>query len=446
MRNKSARFLLGFALLLIAQAASAILPIQHWVTQRGARVYFVENHDLPILDVSVDFPAGAAFDTREKSGVANMTANMLRLGAGGLDEDAIALKLADVGAQLGGRFDADRAGAGLRTLAAVKERAQALDILGRMLTQPEFPAKVLEREKARISDILKEADTKPDTIAARSFSRMLYPTHPYGLRNAGEVETIAKITREDLLAFHRGHYVASRAVVAIVGDVTRDEASAIAEALTVRLPAESGDASELPPVTEPPKRDARWIQHPATQSHILMGAPGIRRDDPDYFPLYVGNYVLGGGGFQSRITMEVRQKRGLAYSAYSYFTPMLREGPFVLGMQTKNEQAREALDVMNKTLADFVAQGPTEKELAAAKKNIIGGFPLRIDSNRKIHEYLAVIGFYRLPLTYLDDFTKNIERVTAAQIKSAFQRRVHPERMMTVVVGHTEDKAAQLAH
>jgi zinc protease len=173
-----------------------------------------------------------------------------------------------------------------------------------------------------------------------------------------------------------------------------------------------------------------------------MGAPGIRRGDPDYFALFVGNYVLGGGGFQSRLTEEVRTKRGLAYSAYSYFSPMLREGPFVVGLQTQATGASDTLAVVRRTVADFIAQGPTAKELAAAKKNIIGGFPLRIDSNAKIHEYLAVIGFYRLPLTYLDDFTKNIEKVTVEQVKSAFQRRVHPERMITVIVGQAEQQAA----
>jgi zinc protease len=431
-------------LVAIAQAAHALLPIQHWETQRGARVYFVENHDLPMLDVSVEFPAGAAFDTREKSGAANMTANMLRLGAGGMNEDEIAQRMADVGAQFGGRFDTDRAGAGLRTLSSDKERSRALDILAKTLSEPEFPGPVLEREKARLVAILKEADTKPDTIAARAFSRALYPMHPYGLRRSGEIDTIPKLTREDLQAFHRRHYTADRAVVALVGDITREQAAAIAEALTSRLPATASGAPELPPVSEVERRDVSWIAHPATQSHILMGLPGMRRDDPDYFALYVGNHVLGGGGFQSRITEEVRQKRGLAYSAYSYFTPLLREGPFTVGMQTKGDQAREALEVVNKTVRDFIAQGPTAKELAAAKKNIVGGFPLRIDSNRKIHEYLALIGFYRLPLTYLDDFTRNIERVTADQVRSAFQRRIRPERMVTIVVGPSGERAAQL--
>jgi zinc protease len=428
--------------MVLAQAAHALLPIQHWETKRGARVYFVENHDLPMLDVSVDFPAGAAFDTREKNGAASMTASMLRLGAGGMNEDEIARRLADLGAQFSRRFDSDRAGAGIRTLSSAKERTGALEILAHLLTRPEFPAAILEREKVRLIASLKEADTRPDTIASRTFSRLVYPTHPYGLRSSGEVDTIAKLTREDLIAFHRRHFIAERAVVALMGDVTREQAEAIAESLTASLPAAEGDVPALPAVTELAKGDVRWVTHHATQSHIMIGAPGIRRDDPDYFPLFVGNHVLGGGGFVSRMTEEVRQKRGLAYSAYSYFSPLLREGPFVVGMQTKGAQAKEALEVARKTVADFVAKGPTPKELAAAKKNIIGGFPLRIDSNAKIHEYLAVIGFYRLPLTYLDDFTKNIERVTIEQVRSAFQRRVHPERMITVIVGQAEQQAA----
>jgi zinc protease len=438
MFSKAAR-LTAFALFcMCASAAHAILPIQNWETERGARVYFVQNSDLPMVDVSVDFPAGAAFDTREKSGVANLTAGLMSLGAAGLDEDEISRRMADVGALLSGRFDSDRAGVGVRTLSSSKEREQALDILAGVLSQPEFPAKVLEREKVRLIAGLKEADTKPDTIASRTFSRMIYPTHPYGLRASGEIDTVSKITRDDLENFYKSHYVVERAIVAIMGDVSREEAARIAEALTAKLPSGKDQPTPLPPVPPLKQGGETWIKHPATQSHILIGTPGIRRDDPDYFALFVGNYILGGGGFSSRITEEVRQKRGLAYSAYSYFSPMLRAGPFIVGMQTQASQAPQALEVVRKTVSDFIAQGPTEKELAAAKKNIIGGFPLRIDSNRKIAEYLAVIGFYNLPLTYLDDFTKNVDRVTVADIKSAFQRHIDPNRLVTVVVGASE--------
>lgn len=442
MASKPLRYFAAAVLLAAAQAAYAILPIEHWETSRGARVYFVQNRDLPMLDVSVDFAAGAAFDAAGKPGVASMTNRMLRLGARGLDEDDIARGLADIGANLSGRFDSDRAGLGLRTLSSVKERTRALDIFARLLNEPVFPASVLEREKVTLIGALKDADTRPDTIVRRTFGRLVYPAHPYGRRGAGEVDTVAKLSRDDLAAFHRANYTPRRATIAMIGDVSRAEAEKIAEALTAKLAASDKPAPQLPEVAALAAPVVRWVEHPSSQSHILMGAPGISRNDSDYFALFVGNHVLGGGGFQSRISDEVRQKRGLAYSAYSAFSPMLREGPFVVGMQTHGEQAKEALEVVRRTLADFIAKGPTPQELAAAKANIIGGFPLRIDNNRKIHDHIAMIGFFGLPLDYLDQFVKNVERVGVEQVRDAFRRRVDPERMVTVVVGPQAERAA----
>jgi len=435
MRSKWISIGLAATFAAAAVPAQAILPIQHWQTPSGARVYFVENHDLPMLDVSVEFPAGPGYDKAEKAGVAFMTNRLLNSGADGMGEDEISRRMADVGARFGRRFDTDRAGYALRTLSSATERNQALDVMERVLGSPAFPQDVLEREKVRVIAGLKESDTKPDTIASRNFYRMVYRDHPYALRASGEVDTIGKITRADLQEFYRSHYRAQVATVAMIGDVTRAQAEAIADQLTRGLPAASGAEPSLPSVAGLAAGATRMIGHSATQAHILIGAPGIRRGDPDYYPLFVGNYILGGGGFASRITEEVRQKRGLAYSAYSYFSPLQREGPFLIGMQTQRDQAGEALEVVRRTLREFVSGGPTEKELQAAKQNIVGGFPLRIDSNSKIHDYLSVIGFYRLPLSYLEDFMKNMERVTVSEIYDAFLRRIDPERMVTVVVG-----------
>jgi len=431
---------LAAALAAAAGPASALLPIQYWQTAGGARVYFVENHDLPMLDLSVEFPAGAGYDRPAKAGAASMTQRLLRAGADKMTEDDVEQRLADVGAELGGRFDNDRAGLSLRTLSSARERQQALDVFARVLRAPDFPRAVLEREKVRLIGSLKEADTRPDTIVSRTFYRMAYGDHPYALRDTGEVETVKALTREDLVQFHRRHYLARHAVVALIGDVTRAEAEAIAEQVTGGLPKSSAEEPVLPPVKGLASGVTRAIPHHAAQAHIVIGAPGISRTDPDYITMFVGNFVLGGGGFVSRIMDEVRQKRGLAYSAASYFYPLQREGPFVISMQTRRDQATQALEVAQATLAEFVKSGPTEEELAAAKRNIVNGFPLRIDSNRKIHEYLALIGFYRLPLTYLDDFVRNVQSVTAAEIRDAFQRRIHPDRMVTVVVGGGEGK------
>ncbi len=444
MHNSQRKYLF-LLILLFSSQAQAILPIQHWQTASGAKVYFVENRDIPMLDLSIDFTAGAGMDSTQKPGVASMTNRIMRLGAEGMDEDEIARKTADIGAGVSGRFDSDRAGLSMRTLSSRAEREQAMEVFTRILHQPVFPAGAFDREKTRLISSIKESDIQPGTIASRTFNQLIYSGHPYGQRASGDVESVGKMTRDDLVNFYRRHYVARDAIIAIMGDVSRDEATALAERIAGGLPPSQGAAPALPPVEAKPQSATRLIPHHASQSHILVGAVAIARDDPDYFPLFVGNYVLGGGGFASRISEEVRQKRGLAYSAYSYFSPLAQKGSFVIGMQTRKDQAKEALDVTMKTLRDYVANGPTTKELDDAKKNLIGGFPLRIDSNRKIHDYLTVIGFYKLPLTYLDDFVKNIERVTAADIKRAFAARVNPDQLVTVVVGAEEPAPAAAA-
>ena len=433
--------LLSIVVLVFAAGSVLATPqIQHWQAASGAQVYFVEDHDLPMLDVAVDFPAGSGFDVAGKVGVSSLTYGMLDLGAQGLSEDDIARKLADIGAQMGGHFDDDRAGLTLRTLSKTEERDTALDILARCLQQPLFPEPVLAREKARLIASLKEAETQPESIAGKAFGKAVFGVHPYGWHM--EVSDVEKIQRAGLEDFYRSHYSANHAVVALMGDITRARAEAIAQQLTAGLPAGGAD-SHIVPVSIHINPGEQRIAHPASQSHILIGTPGIARNDRDYFPLYVGNYILGGGGFVSRLMNEVREKRGLAYSVYSYFMPMQQPGAFQIGLQTKKDQADEALKLVRQTLRTFVDKGVTEKELRAAKQNIIGGFPLRIDSNKKIVEYLSVIGFYGLPLTYLDDFTARVDKVTAKQIQDAFKRRIDPDALATVIVGAPEAAAGK---
>jgi zinc protease len=416
----------------IALSAHAAVDIKHWQTSEGAQVYFVENHDLPILDLSVNFPAGSARDTAEKSGLAGVTRYMMSLGAAGMSEEVITNQFADIGAVLGGSFDMDMAAYQLRTLSS--EQDKALDTFMKVLHQPDFPQAVLEREKARIISSLKESDTQPDSIAEKAFMKALYGSHPYSLDGSGEVDTISKISTEDLRHFYQTYYTAKSAVIALIGDLTEAQARKISQEIASGLPQTPavGAIANVQALTKPTLLE---IPHPATQAHILVGQPGIQRGDPDYFALYVGNYILGGGGFVSRLTEEVREKRGLVYSVYSYFMPMAEKGPFEIGLQTKKEQANEALKLVNETVANFVNKGVTEAELKAAKDNIIGGFPMRIDSNRKILSYLSVIGFYKLPLTYLDDFNKEIAKVTTKQINDAFKRKVKTETFATVIVG-----------
>ncbi len=429
-------------LCLMAGTAQAALNIQHWTLDNGARVYFVENHTIPIVDVNVDFDAGSRRDPAGKAGTSSLTNGMLARGIRAatlpdgssepaLSEADISNALADVAAQRGGGPGIDRAGMGVRTLSSVTERDQSVRMLARLLAHPSIPDTLFARDKARTVSSIRESLTKPEYIAEKSFWRLAYGSHPYGTETT--VETVESITREDLLEFHRRHYVANRAVIAIIGDINREQAQRISLELTRRLP--QGEPLPALPEIAPAVGTEQRLPHPASQAHILIGRPALSRGDPDFFALTVGNYILGGGGFVSRISREVREKRGLAYSSYSYFSPMAQSGPYQAGLQTRKDQTDEALKVVRDTIGSFLRDGPTEAELKAAKDNLIGGFPLRIDNNRKILDNLAMIGYHQLPLDYLDTWTAQVNKVTIADIRAAFARKLSLESLVTVVVG-----------
>jgi len=418
-------------ILAVSAPAGAGVKIDQWIAQSGARVNFVESHALPIVDVAVEFAAGSAYDSREQAGLARLTLAMLKAGSSRYSETEASRRIADAGAQLRENFDLDRAGFALRSLSSEAERKAATQTLADMLQAPRFPAEAFEREKASAIANAREAETLPDQVAERRLYALMYPAHPYG--SSETPETLASIGREDLERHYRDCYGSARAVVTIVGDLDRDAARALAEELTSRL--SKGADSALPPVAKLPAGATLRVAHPSTQSHVLLGVAAITRGDPDYFALFVGNYSLGGGGFTSRLLKEVREKRGYAYSAYSHFLPYAREGPFVVGLETRRDQARAALELARSVVGEFAMHGPTEAELKAAKKSLVGGFPLRIDTNRKILDQVAVIGFYRLPLAWLDEFPSRVEGVTLAQVKSAFARRIDPEKLSIVVVG-----------
>jgi zinc protease len=425
------RTALLFLLAALACAAHAQVRIEHWTANSGARVYFIESHAIPAIDIAVQFPAGGAWDSGRQAGVARLTLAMLRAGNARFSEDETSQRLADIGAELGEIFDRDRAGLTLRTLAS--ERARAVEALAEILQTPQFPEGALERERARAIAEVKEAETQPEGAAERRLYALMYAGHPYGI--VPTAESIAAVTRAEVEGFYKERYRASRAVVVLVGDLSIESAGAIADALTSRLPPGEDDGPKLAQAAAPAQGATEKISRPSAQSHVLVGVPGVSRDDPDYFALFVGNYILGGGGFVSRLYREVREKRGYAYSAYSYFLPLAARGPFLLGLQTRNDQAEEALAQARAVLEDFIHKGPTQAELAAAQRGLIGGFPLRIDSNRKLLEQASLIAFYRLPLDWLNRFSANVQSVTLEGVRAAFAKRIRPEELTTVVAG-----------
>ncbi len=424
-------------LFVMSRPTWAALEIESWKTESGARVLFLETRVLPIVDVSIEFPAGSGRDQPGKSGLASMTLAMMKKGTRSLDENQISEQLAGIGALLSSTFDLDRSGFSLRTLSDADTRNMALDVLRDIVVSPSFPQAVLERDKARTIAFIEESKTRPNVIVDQAFQHQLYGDHPYGSAASGEPETIAALTREDLVAFHQRFFVSDEAVVVVVGDVSREEAQRIALRLTDDLPRSGQALPSLPEVPEPAKSTEIIIPHAASQAHIRLGMPGVRRGDPDYFSLWLAAQILGGGGMTSMLNQELREDRGLTYSVYSYFSPYQQRGPFVISLQTRKDQAWEALDVALATLEKLVAEGPTEAQLHAAKQYVIGGFALNIDSNAELANYLAMIGFYRLPLDYIDRFPEEIEKVTMEQVKDALRRRLAPNRTVTVVVGPT---------
>lgn len=431
----------GMALFMAAAFVHAELPIQTWALENGARVMFVQRQEIPMVDVRLTFDAGSRREPVEKVGLASLTNNMLargvlaKFGQNAMSESQISDQFADMAARRASGVSDDSASVSVRTLTSSPEQETSMALLAKILSAPAFPADLLAREKSQMRASLQEAKTKPAYLAAQTFLTAIYGDHPYGraLTEAG----VASITQEDLIEFHQKHYVANRLIIAIVGDVSRTRAEAIAKELTQHLVVAEEALPALPAVL-PLKATMQRIPHPASQAHIMFGMPAEAIGDPDHFALTVGNYILGGGGFVSRLMNEVREKKGLSYSVYSHFSPKMQKGVFKISLQTKKKQTAQALAVAREVLNTFLEEGPTDEELTAAKNYLSGSFPMQLDANSKILNRIAAIGYYRLPLTYLDAWVENIAKVSKDEVKAAFSRKVSIDALSTVIVGAPE--------
>ena len=438
------RALLALATGMFLQASElAAIPVQHWTQASGAQVYLIESPTIAMLDVQIDFDAGSRRDPAAQAGLASMMASMIdkgvraKDGAMALDENALGEAWADLGAQFGAGASADRMGFSLRSLTDPALLDKAIALAAREIAEPAFPDAVWQRERQRLQAALKESYTRPGNVTGRAYASAVYGNHPYGYEMTEA--TLARISAADLLAAHDAGVVACRARISMVGAVSRAEADSIAARLLSRLPPVAcASLPPLPAVAEVAPLSApmeKRIAFDSAQAHVLMGQPGYKRSDPDHFALLVGNYILGGGGFVSRLTTEVREKRGLVYGVSSSFSAGRHAGSFTIGFQTRPDQAAQALEVSRQVLKEFVANGPTEAELKAAKDNLTGGFALGLDSNRKLLANLAGIAWNDLPLNYLDTWTQQIDKVSVSDIKAAFARKLQPNNMVTVILG-----------
>ena len=430
--------LLLFLLLIMAQRVNAAPKIENWVTDSGLQVYYVHVPELPMLDARLTFAAGSAHDG-DKPGLANMTTGMLDKGAAGLNADQIAEAFESVGAEFSAGSARDMAWIGLRTVTLADQMTPAIKTWQKIIAHPDFPDADFARLKKQELIGLEAEKQSPAAIASKAFYKNLYHDHPYAQPQNGTEASIKAMTIDDLKGYYRQFFVVKNAQLALVGSINRKQAETLANSVAKALMSNGKGAGEkAPEVPEvQPLQAAKTVRipYPSKQAHIMIGQPGDKRGDKDYFSLYLGNHVLGGSGFTSRLMKEVRVKRGLAYSVYSYFIPMQENGPFMLGLQTKLSQTDEALKVVRDVLEKFQKEGPSEKDLKASKLNITGGFPLRTASNDDIMSYIAMIGFYGLPLDYLDTFTEKVNKISRDEVIDAFKRRVHPDKMLTIIVG-----------
>ena len=422
-----------FSTLCFAVSALASPDIEYWTTDKGADVYYVHAPELPMVDIQIVFDAGSTRDA-DSLGIAMLTNSLLAEGANGEDADTISNGFESLGAIYAADVGYDSASLQLRSLTDAELLTEAIENFKKVISTPDFPNDALERKRSQMLIAIKAKEQSPGAIAKDAFMSAIYQSHPYGKPSEGDEASIKSIKREDIVSFYRKYYTAKNSMIAIVGAIDRKTAEQISEDIVNALQ----DGKKAVPLSKVNKLDVSkniFIEYPSVQTHILVGQPGVKRGDADYFPLYVGNHILGGGGMVSRLFEEVREKRGLSYSAYRYFSPMRFKGPFIAGLQTKTDQSDEAISVVLENIKNYIELGPTEEELISAKKNIIGGFPLRVDSNSKILNYVVVVGYYKLPLDYLRTFNSNVEAVTIEHIKDAFKRRLTVDNLVTVKVG-----------
>lgn len=415
-----------------AGVAHAGPDIQTWTTAGGTRVLFVAAPEPALLDVRVVFDAGSARDDG-RAGLARLTSALLFEGADDLDADAVAAGFENLGARYGAQSQRDMAVVSLRTLTEPAKLDAAVDLLGRVLARPRFPVEAVTREGRAMEVGLAQQTQDPGSVGSRALFAALYGDHPYASWPDGTPESVRALDRAAVVDFHRRYYVAGNAVLVLVGAISQAQAQALAGRLTAELPA--GQAAPALPEVVPPPPVARDIVFDSAQTHVLAGMPLLTRDDPDYFPLLVGNHALGGNGLVARISRVIREERGLAYSAYSALVPMRRRGPLLLGLQTRADQAEAATALLREELARFVREGPSAEELGEAQAQLAGSFPLRVDSNSEIAETLAMMGFYQLPTDWLERYPERVRAVTLDQVKDAFARRVDPAALVQVRVG-----------
>ncbi len=423
------------SLLLWTAHPAGAMQIQKVVSKKGIQAWLVEDHSRPILSLQFAFAGGTVQDPEGKPGVATFVSGMLDEGAGDLDSEAFQNRLEDLAAKMNVSASYDHISVSFQTL--TQNRDESLKLLRMALTAPHFKPEDAERIREQLIANLRVEEKDPDKVASLEWFKLAFGPHPYGRPTSGTLESVAAITPDDLHEYVKRIFARDNLKVAVVGDIDPAALSAALDNLFGDLPAKS---------KQTPLQDFTWrnalkqhiVSMPNPQSVVQFGFQGLLRKDPDFIPAYILNYVVGGGGFSSKLMQEVREKRGLAYSVYTYLYPLDHVGIFAGGVATENKSVGQSLDLIKAEFDRASKEGLTEQELRTAKDYLIGSFALRFDTSSKIAAQLLAIQLDDLGIDYIDRRNGEIEAVTVADIQRVAKRLLEPKNLIVTVVGEPE--------
>jgi len=425
------KFLLLFISLI--SAVQAQLNIDQWQTPEGAKVLFTQTKGLPMLDVQLNFDAASSRDGSQY-GLATLTNTLIGTATNRLTEEQIINGFESLGSEFSTASLKDMAIISMRSLTKKDVLKRSLSLFSEVVSRVEFQQAYLTREKKQIYQSLESAKQNPGQVASLKFDELVFAGHAYAHAKIGNKESIEAIRLQDLQAFYRQYYVAKNLTIALVGDISKAQAKQIARQISHGL--NIGQKAKTNPVVTPLVQAQQvHIDFPSKQTHLLIGQTGINRAHPDYYALYLGNHILGGSGLTSMLSDEIREKNGLAYSVSSRLTKMKSNGYFLIKLQTKNSQTQQAKNIALTTLKNFINNPIDAQKLQDGKDNIIGGFALETASNLNILTYLSIIGFYDLPLTFLNDFIAKIEKIDTKDVQKAYKRLINMDKLVVLSVG-----------
>lgn len=418
--------------LLILNSVSHALDVKREVLDNGLTLLVVERHNLPIVKVSVGIKAGSIAEPEEKAGLASLTASLLTEGTKNRTARQISEEIEFVGGAVGASADDDYVTASLSVLK--KDIDLGFDLLSDILRNPSFPDNELNKKRERIKGSLKAQEEDPGFVVSREFRKAVFGSHPYGRLIQGTPETLDAINRDDIVNFHSAYYVPNNSIMSVVGDITVDEVRNLLRkhfsgwqerSVQISPPHVSADISgkKIIPVNKE-----------LTQANIILGHGGVSRDNPDYYSISVMNYILGGGGFESRLMQNVREEKGLAYDIHSFFDPNKYGGTFQVGVQTKNETANAAIDEILKEMKEIRTNPVSDTELSDAKAFLTGSFPLRFETGGRIAGFLIAVEYYGLGLDYIDKYNDYISSVTKDDVLRVARKYLDPLNFVLVVV------------